>query len=246
MKKKILGFTLAIGVALLAGCSQKNQQREVYVEVLNKCEAKFEKKSETKLTSSVSIDNFYLPSEDVSNYIDATRTFVHFLSLLYANENFKITDDAVCVNSDYVKDGVILQDNEIAILGNMDEENGFVNFELYGTCEGTNSTPGYLYMLLEINYDFKEGILKDFDMYMYNLKDDDLDKSSTSANRYVGGSLYYGYTDIEHCEVFYEYVSENYWTKHKDRLVNAEKIGDFSYEYTKATNDILGDNFFNQ
>lgn len=242
MKKKIIGITLAMGALLLASCGANDSKRDTYVNVLNQCNEKLQEYSDTKLASSISMDNFTSSSQ--FGNITATRTFVYYMSLLYKNPNFKITEDAVSVDSDYVKDGAVLQDNEITILGKMDEESGLVNFEIYGTCANMYSEPSYLYIIVEIHFDFKNSILNDFDLYLFDVENGDLDKNNPYVHRYMDGNLYYGLTDEEHSLVFYDYANTNYWSKHKDNLKNAEKIGDFSYEYTKATNDILGEDYF--
>lgn len=245
MKKKIIGITLAMGALLLASCGGNDSKRDTYVEVLNQCNKKLQECSDTKLASSISMDNFSLRKTD-SGDITSTRTFVQYMSLLYKNPNFKITEDAVSVDSDYVKNGKVLQDNEITILGKMEEESGLVNFELYGTCANMYSEPCWFYFMFEIHFDFTKGILNDFDMYLYDVENGDLDKNNPYVNRYMDGNLYYGLTDEEHSMVFYDYVNTNYWGKHKEGLKNAEKIGDFSYEYTKATNDILGEDWLKE
>jgi hypothetical protein len=242
MKKKILGITLAMGAFLLASCGANDSKRDTYVEVLNQCNEKLQEHSDTKLASSISMDNFTLKTD--SGDITSTRTFVYFMSLLYKNPNFIITEDAVSIDADYVDEGLCLQDNEMTILGKMEEESGLVNFELYGSCATMYSEPRYFYFIFEIHFDFANNILNDFDMYLYEVKNGDLDKNYPYVNRYLDGNLYYGLTDEEHSLVFYEYANTNYWSKHKDNLMNAEKIGNFSYEYTKATNDILGEDYF--
>ena len=253
MKKKILGIAVTMGVALLAGCSQNTgdehenvvKKRNTYVQVLSNCEEKLERKSETKLSSSVSLDNFYLVNDTYRNDYDVTRAFVHFIKLLYENKNFKISDDAVCVDCDYIKNGKTLQDNKMALLGKMDTDKGLVNYELYGTSNTKDHYSSEQYMILEANYDFKENALTDFDIYMYTIENGDINKNSTSVIRYTSGNLYYGINDEVHNEVFYQYANTNYWSKHKDNLVNAEKIGDFSKEYVDTTNTIFGDDYFN-
>ena len=242
MKKKIIGITLAMGAFLLASCGANDSKRDTYVEVLNQCNEKLQEHSDTKLASSISMDNFTSSSQ--FGNIKSTRSFVYYMSLLYKNPNFKITEDAVSVDSDYVKDGAVLQDNEITILGKMDEESGLVNFEIYGTCANMYSEPRSFYFIVEIHFDFTKGVLNDFDLYLYEVENGDLDKNDPYVNRYMDGNLYYGLTDEEHSLVFYEYANTNYWSKHKDNLKNAEKIGDFSYEYTKSINDILGEDYF--
>ena len=254
MKKRILGVLAITGVIALASCNNEQKvdstDRKAYVEVLNKCSEKLQEKSETNLQSSVSMDYFELEGTSNNNYYEATGAYVYFLNLLYQNENYKVTEDAVKIDCDYVKDSNVIQDNTMSILGKLDKEKGIVNFELYGTSvmasgNGT-STDSFFYLVLDIQYDFSESVLKDFDLYFTEVnKDAELDSNTISAFRYFEGKKYTGITTEENRKVFLDFINDNYWSLHKESILSAEYIGDFSYEYVKTTDDIFGPDFFN-
>ena len=125
MKKRILGVLAITGVIALASCNNglkvDSTDRKAYVEVLNKCSEKLQEKSETNLQSSVSMDYFELEGTSNNNYYEATGAYVYFLNLLYQNENYKVTEDAVKIDCDYVKDSTVIQDNTMSVLGKLDK-----------------------------------------------------------------------------------------------------------------------------
>ena len=59
------------------------------------------------------------------------------------------------------------------------------------------------------------------------------------------GKKYTGITTEENRKVFLDFINDNYWSLHKESILSAEYIGDFSYEYVKTTDDIFGPDFFN-
>ena len=242
--KKILGIAVVMGVALLAGCSENDTTRDDNLKVLNTCEEMLWGMSDTKLASSVSIENFEeMENFKTNNYYNVAKESVHHLKLLYSNNNFKISNNAVRIECNYVKNGKILQKNEMAILNKMNKETGIVSYEFYGTSEDIRyedcSTE---YYFLELNYDFKENKLNCLDLYCCDVTDGEICKSYLAVNRFTSGKMYYD--KFESKDLFCNYMNDNYWSKHKDNLVNAEKIGDFSKEYTDSINYVFGEDAF--
>lgn len=238
MKKIFVVFLALVGLLSLAGCNKSNPDRDVYINVCQKVLDTINNKSDVKLNDYVVSDDDYVKDDDV-NGLMPVRCMIYFIELLYKNESFPISDNAVSFRSDYVKNGVILQYNEQSFKASLDKENNKVIISLIGYSSfDENYKDGIkAYLHLDVDFNFNSNeitayslFVGDLGNFMYEVYKDgevySLDRTKTEANNQIAK----------------EY--ENDFNNLEAESVNLESIGDFSFEYTKATDDILGNDYF--
>ena len=250
MKKKLFGIFALSGVLALASCGSKASDskasdRDTFVTVCEKVVDTMQIK-ETKLTSlETSLDEF----EVLEDYKELTiaKTMIYFVELLYKNESYPITDKPVYVTSNYVKNDKTLQYNEEYIKSSFDKEKNnfeieFLGFSSYIDANFENTKPGYF--RLSVDFDFEKNDVNTYNFYL----------GQVEANEALELMIYevYNGTDIyslKHSSTIKEEITANYMDGFKtleQETIGIKLSGDYSAEYIKATNDMLGDNYYGE
>ena len=90
--------------------------------------------------------------------------YVNFIGDLYANENFVYTDKVVSFTAS-VNMGGNLQTHQMSLTAEIDKENNMI----YSEFVLGDDSMGYLYLLMDIGYDFANSTATSFRMIYYNV-----------------------------------------------------------------------------
>jgi hypothetical protein len=245
MKKKLFGIFALSGVLALASCGSKASDRDTFVTVCEKVVDTMQIK-ETKLTSlETSLDEFKV----LDDYQELTiaKTMIHFVELLYKNESYPVTDKPVYITGNYVKEGKTLQYNEEYIKSSFNKEKNnveieFLGFSSYTDANFKNTKPAYF--RLSVDYDFEKNDVNTYSFYLGQVE-------AEEALELIIYEVYNG-TDIYSLKDYSTIkgeITSNYMDGFKtlgQETIGIELSGDYSAEYIKATDDMLGDNYFGE
>ena len=247
MKKIILVIITAL-LFVLSGCDKKennnNESTNKYAIVLEKVNNALAKNEANTKTSLTDINNSYVEKID-DNSIKAARAMVYYLELLYKNDRFPITDNPVTFSGDYVKDGTIIQKNDMTMLAKTNNTN-LITFDVYGT-SSDSSQESTSYFRIDVVFDFETDELSSFNLYIASTDSNEELVDIWLSHKYDGTKLYeFNTSDSSIRSELVNYLNDNYWQQFKSQLPNAITAeGNFAAEYTKATDDVFGDNYFN-
>ncbi len=243
MKKKLFGIFALSGVLALASCGSKASDRDTFVAVCEKVVDTMQIK-ETKLTSlETSLDEFKV----LDDYQELTiaKTMIYFVELLYKNESYPVTDKPVYITSNYVKEGKTLQYNEEYIKSSFNKEKNnveieFLGFSSYTDANFENTQPAYF--RLSVDYDFEKNDVNTYSLYLGQVKAEEA-LELMIYEVYNGTDIY----SLKDYSTIKGEITSNYMDGFKtlgQETIGIELSGDYSAEYIKATNDMLGDNYF--
>ena len=126
------------------------------------------------------------------------------------------------------------------------KENNKITCEAYGDSHMGNEK-SFFYMYLDIDYDFNSDNVTSYNMYMAPVENDSIGSpSDISAEKYKENVLYKFRTNSTEAQAeLARTINDLFFEPFKEVVKTSITIDtDFSNEYTKATNDIFGDNFF--
>ena len=171
---------------------------------------------------------------------------VYYLELLYKNDKFPNTDKPVSFKGDYIKDGKVLQENNMTMLAKTNDKN-LISFDACGTSNMSNQEETNNYIKLDIVFNFETDELVSFHLYIASLDSNNELEDIWMSHRYDGVKLYeFKAEDPSIKSELVDYLNDNYWSEYKPQLSTAISAeGNFTYEYTKATDDVFGEGYFN-
>ena len=242
MKKRVIGISLLLP-ALLISCSSKKDDtkkddRAYYVDAYGKIVDKLtEYESKTELKSLTFPDDY----DEFTEYgnVTGTKAMIYFYELLYKNKNYPIVDNPVKIIADYKKNNVLVQHNDNYFKNVMDKENNKINVEIYGTT-ATDDYSLLAYTNVSINYDFDNGKLIGFELFVFDVNNDN-SLECKIAQKYENDKMYelkYA-KEAEACNIYNDIYLSYYGS-----LDTAVLAGDFSAEYIKSIDDTFGEEFF--
>ncbi len=248
MKKMILVILTAF-LFVLAGCDKKeneNGSTNKYAVALEKVNNVLKNNEGNKKTSLQDVNNSYVEIVD-DNSVKAARAMVYYLELLYKNDKFPSTDKPVSFKGDYIKDGKVLQENNMTMLAKTNNTN-LISFDACGTSNMPNQEESSNnYIKLDIVFNFETDELVSFHLYIASLDSNNELEDIWMSHRYDGVKLYEFRTEDPSIKSeLVDYLNDNYWSEYKPQLPNAITAeGNFAAEYTKATDDVFGEGYFN-
>ena len=220
MKKMILVVITAF-LFVLTGCDKKenNGSTNKYAVALEKVNNVLKTNEGDKKTSLQDVNNSYFEIVD-DNSVKSARAMVYYLELLYKNEKFPSTDKPVSFKGDYIKDGKVLQENDMTMLAKTNDKN-LISFDAYGT--SSNSTQEeYFYLKLDIVFNFETDDLASFHLYIASLDSNNELEDIWMSHRYDGVKLYEFRTEDPSIKSeLVDYLNDNYWGEFKSQLPNA-------------------------
>ncbi len=246
--KKLL-IALSFMVFLLCSCSNTlTGDRGIYVDALSQVNDALKVESGVQLTSYTITDEDLVEENDTHNIL-GTKTFVYFMELLYKNSNYPVDENTHYFTAHYKEGNDVIQYNEMYFKAKMDKENNKIAAEIYGKSFFTAySTNSLFYINLEIDYDFSNNSLFAFDIYLPEVydrgvegvhSDNELEENPNIHQIYKNNKLYNVSTsNQERIASITRYYNDNYWMSFRQNLDSLQSLGDFSSEYTKATNDM--------
>ena len=238
MKKKLL-VPIVLSSLLLASCKGNSNDtvkddREYYVDAYGEIVdvlTQVENKPEVK--SMIYPKDYY--KEEIDKYnITATKAYIYFYKLLYANTNYPIVNKPVKCTMDYKKDEEVIQHNDSYLKNTIDKENNKINLEMYGYSE-IKEYSEIAYVNVSIDYDFDKEEIVAFDLSIFGVEGDSLKVGLIQS--YKDDSFYSLKGDYEE-EVIEDFnpIYQDFYNSLEDSVV----AGDFTYEYTKSVDDIVG------
>ena len=185
--KKLLILLLALVTALscsvgLVGCKEESgdlTQAEVsaiYKQAAKSVWAMLGKEDPTASVSSLSVEIPDYTEEETSESmkeghkynLNVMTLYVNFIGDLYANKDFVYTDKVVTFTATATSYGQE-QTLTMSVTADIDKEND----KIYSEYVLGDDTMGYLYMLMDIGYDFEQKVATSFRLVYYNVYDQD-------------------------------------------------------------------------
>lgn len=250
--KRIILVVITAFLFVLTGCNKKeneNGSTNKYAVALEKVNNVLKTNEGDKKTSLQDVNNSYVEITD-DNSVKSARAMVYYLELLYKNDKFPNTDKPVSFKGDYIKDGKVLQENDMTMLAKTNDKN-LISFDAYGTSsnstQDSNSTQEeYFYLKLDVVFNFETDDLVSFHLYIASLDSNNELADVWISHRYDGVKLYEFRTENPSIKSeLVNYLNDNYWGEFKSQLPNAITAeGNFAAEYTKATDDVFGEGYF--
>lgn len=252
MKKKLFGIFALSSVLALASCGAKSKERDTFVTACEKVIDTLQAK-ETKLTSlTVSDEDFYVLKD--TKELTIVKTMVYFIELLYKNESYPVSDKAVYSTANYVSGEETLQYNKQAIKAHYSEKESNIEIEYLGSTafdENFNNV-SLAYLCLNVDYDFNNQAVNSYTLSLGEVEAEKDDLGGPLESVALNLHIYEVYDGSEIYSLKYnsnkkETIENNCYDKLNALAVEAkglESSGDFSNEYTKATNDMLGTDYF--
>ncbi len=245
--KKIILVVITAFLFVLAGCDKQenNGSTNKYAVALEKVNNVLKNNEGNKKTSLQDVNNSYVEIVD-DNSVKAARAMVYYLELLYKNDKFPNTDKPVSFKGDYIKDGKVLQENNMTMLAKTNDKN-LISFDACGTSNMPNQEETNNYIKLDIVFNFETDELVSFHLYIASLDSNNELEDIWMSHRYDGVKLYEFRTEDSSIKSeLVDYLNDNYWSEYKPQLSTAISAeGNFTYEYTKATDDVFGEGYFN-
>ena len=241
MKKLI--FIFSILFVFLVGCSNNiSAENKLYSDVYKSVSEALTKSNNTKLLNEY--DSEYTESINY-NEVKATNALVYYIHLLYLNDTFPNTTKPIKFIGNYVKNKETIQYNEITMLTKIDKENNKLYCDAYGDSHMNNNDSTFFYLHVDINYDFVNNELISFDSYMMGVVNEELNESLIIASKYKDNKLYEFNDNSSSKRELVSYVSENLFKPYMKQLSSCVEAKEtYDEEYTKATDHIFGEGYF--
>lgn len=252
MKKKLFGILTLSSVLALASCgTQSNEKtgentadRGTFITVC-------EKVLDTLVDKETNLASFDIKEEDYDVLDDdkeltLVKTLVYFVELLYKNDNYPVTVKPVYSKANYVRDGKNIQYNEQAIKSSFDKEHSKVEIEFLGSSSRSEDNfDSKAYFCLFVDYDFEKNNVNEYSFFLAGVEEANRTKLRLSIYELYDGENIYS---LKYDSSKKEEITNNYYDSFKvlsNESLDLESSGDFSLEYTKATDDMLGNDYFN-
>lgn len=237
--KKLFSTLALASLLVLTSCGNESMERQTYIDVCHKVVDTMEVEKTQLASLEITEDDF---SEiRINQELIIAKTFIYFIELLYINENYPISDKPVYITSNYVKNDKVLQYNEEYLKSSFDKENNKVEIEFLGFSSSDENYKGSEnYLCYLIDYDFENSIINGYSVFFAEVNDKQL--KITDYQIYDGNKIY----DLINYDKSSEIVSEynDRFQLLSEETSGLELTGDFKEEYIKATNDMLGDDYF--
>lgn len=246
--KRVLCFVL-VGILALVSCNNKKENNNNEFErksIINACEQvsnSLNKKED--LNDNNVLESYYYPVNDYSN-VQGTKCFVYYLKLLYSDNEFPISDKPIKFVGNYVKDDEVVQYNDMALLSKVDEANNKIVCEAYGDSHFAGDESSYCYYYIDIDYDFKNEEVISYDLYIVGIEDDNVTfENGWILEKYESNILYEFKASNEQAKTTMGHIiSNDLWMPYKEKLADVITLEkDYSNEYTKATIDVMGEDW---
>ncbi len=116
-----------------------------------------------KIGSGAGITATGMKESTTSTHVLSTSAFVYFISEVYKNNQFIITDKPVSFTCSCEGDP---EEYSLSMYAGIDEESGKIQSEIFvsSTEMGQPNPSGYIY--IEVGYDFSGETIRNFDLYM--------------------------------------------------------------------------------
>ena len=241
MKKVV--FIFASLLVFLVGCSNSsNADNRLYSDVYKSVSEALTESSSSKLLNEY--DGEYTEAINY-NEVKATNALVYYIHLLYLNETFPTTTKPIKFIGNYVKNGEVIQYNEITMLTKIDKDNNKLYCDAYGDSHMHNNDSSFFYLNVDINYDFVNNKLISFDSYMLGVVSEELDESFVIFSKYKDNKLYEFNGNSSSKKELVSYVSKELWKPYMKQLSSCVEVKEtYDDEYIKATDYIFGEGYF--
>lgn len=256
MRKRLLGAMALCGGLLLVGCNGNNksddkEKREAYIDCYNEVIETLDVKEDVKKLNNVTIDDEEFIEVNDNHNAKATLCCIYFLSLIYDND-YPVNEGTYYIDAHYKVENEIVQYNSFYINNKMDKANNKINTQFYGLSYMANDPNNMnFYLNLDIDYDFDKKELNSFDLFCSDISKD-INEDSNASNSVTNIALFQRFKDgvlyeTDYCDevenTLRNYYNTNYWQDLVLTLDSSENVGDYSFEYTKASDeyDIFAD-----